>query len=380
MGRVTDGSCNIYTKDNPFIKNNYNYSYNNDAVACYINAGVNLTYQILGSILSGTKNADGTDKPEANAPVAGNDNVDLGPSPQDIANLLAKYDVNAGDNVDPNYSDVEIALEQKKKELAQLETQYKTDLEAYETAKNNYDTAVAKKTKYESQKAAKAKEKAGVDATIDSKKESLTKAETESTDLYNQIESLKHSDSAKTDAVQTEIKRLQEEKKKKDNEVKKLRNELGYDDNDKQIEGKGLFGKQDKLTKEIEEIDKNITGLNVEQLESTMSAAKTKNVEAVEAYRAKVAEIEKDLKTLDAYFGKKSIKNQQNAETETIVKLLKSYNKEKDETKRAAIEKEIKGSIVVYRTKHFDGANPTVDRFIKLFEEDIKSGSATNAL
>lgn len=384
MGRVTDGSVKIYGEgvDQISVPKQNRLNNPNGSHTIAGSFGAVLIPQLLAFGLSQipTDSKAATVDTTKSPSVATNPATLEGPSPQDIANILKKYDVNAEDDINPNYSDIEIALQQKQIELTQLESQYSTELQAFETAKSNYDTAAAKKAQYDSKKAGKQQELAGVNAQIQKKSARLGAIPAEIAAIDAQIQALETGDTATTDTVKTQIRRLNEQKSKLEREQKDLRNELGLDEKENKLEGKGLYGKQAKLDKDIKSIDADITALKLDDLQRTMEAAHTENVKTVEAYRETVAEIDKDLKTLDLYFGKKSINNQKNPETESIVSLLKKYNKETDSTKRANIETEIKGAIAVYRAQHPQGGNPTVDRFIELFEQKKTSGSATTAL
>lgn len=380
MGRLTSGEFNIYGKGNEQIDiarenrlRNPNRSHTTLGVL-----GATLIPQLLAfgasQIASNPSNSDNTNVKKVT------DTISNELSSQDVANILKKYDVDTADEVNPNYSDIEIALQQKRRELAQLETNNKTELSKYETAKAEHEAALNKKGIYERQKVSKQTELSGISAQIDAKNTRLIAIPGEIASIEGQISSLENSESATTDTVKTQIRRLNEQKAKLVREQNDLRKELGLDENGNILEGKGLNGKAAKLNNEIKAIDDDISGLQIEEKQKAVEAAETDNVKSVNAYKEKIAEIESDLQKLDKYFGKKSINNQKNAETESIVKLLKKYNNEKDATKRAALNTEIKGAIAVYKTQHPQGGNPTVDRFINLFEADSSSGSKRTAL
>mgnify|MGYP001073322892 CR=1 FL=1 len=381
MGRLTSGEFNIYGKGREQVDvarenrlRNPNGSHTTLGVL-----GATLIPQLLA--FGATQIANNTSDSEVKSSVKKAPSaVSKELTSQDVANILKKYDVDSTDNVNPNYSDIEIALQQKRRELAQLEATHKTEIQEYETAKANYDAAITKKGEYERQKAVKNTELTSVSSEIQTKSARLSAIPSEIDSIDGQIASLEGSEQANTETVKTQIRRLNEQKNKLVCEQKDLRKELGLDENGNKLEGKGLYGKQATLNAEIKMINDNIKVLNVDELKTTMEAKETENVKTVQAYKDKIAEIESDLKKLDQYFGKKSINNQKNAETESIVNLLKKYNNEKDATKRTALDNEIRGAIAVYKTQHPQGGNPTVDRFIELFEQKKTSGNQTTVL
>lgn len=382
MGRLTSGEFNIYGKGREQIDVARENRLRNPN-------GSHTTLGVLGATLIPQLLAFGATQIADHVSDTSSDKTTVKKAPnsvanelssQDVANILKKYDVDSTDNVNPNYSDIEISLQQKKRELAQLEAAHKTEIQEYETAKAEYDAAVTKKGEYERQKAAKNTELSGITSEIQTKSARLSAIPGEINAIDGQIASLEGSEQANTETIKTQIRRLNEQKNKLVREQKDLRKELGLDENGNKLEGKGLYGKEAKLTKEIQEIDANITALKVNELKTTVEAKETENVKTVQAYKEKIAEIESDLKKLDQYFGKKSINNQKNAETESIVKLLKKYNNEKDATKRTALDNEIRGAITVYKTQHPQGGNPTVDRFIELFEQKKTSGNQATVL
>lgn len=370
MGRVTDGSCKLYTKENPFIPAQKPYEV--DTTAQLITSAMNLGSCILGSILNGSRNADSSTDAGSNA---ADTEAAAAQKKAEIDTILKKYDVDTTDAVDPNYSDVALALEKKTAELNEHEAAHQAELDKYKEAKAILDTANNEKAKYDREIAKKNADLNATDAKITNLKKEWKNNDSQIKNLTSQKETLENSENANTDAVKSKIKSLKAEIKKLTDRQDKINKELGSED------GKGLYGEKQKIQKEIDELNQKITDLDIEKKQKAVNDLSNDVTKAYDDYCSDIDEIKGDLQTLDNYYGKTSIDKQTNKETEAIVTLLKKYNKETDPAKKEKLKKEIAGQITVYDTAVANGApkNPTVEKFKEFFNGNEEEKREINA-
>lgn len=345
MGRITDGSCNIFTKDNPYIVQQNPYKVDN--TAAYVNMGMNAFTGILGSILNGSKNTDGSDKTPSSV-----DTKTPKELKSEINAILDQYDSNPGDNnVDANISDLELKLAEKKNELQQLQQEHTTELANLKVV--------------EDKKAAKSKELNGVTKEYDKKSAKLAnvtatisqnnaKIDDYKVQIKN-LQSLSGNDNkdSKIEELKADIRALEEENKKLTAEQKELETEVG--------EKGSLTTQKANLEGEINTLNNEISTLS----EKVKTVKELDNeIQNIEVDLKKLDDLKKQLKKAE---GKDAIENLTNDETGDITKLIKKLNKAKTPEEKAACQKAVKDALEVYYTKHKQGDNKTIDSLCEIY-------------
>lgn len=335
MGRLADGSCKFYTKENPYIPTQNPYKVDN--TAAYVNMGMNAFTGILGSILNGSKNTDGSDKTD----------VPKGESPRkiqkQIKTLLNKWDSNPNDKkVDANISDLELKLAQKHGELKNKAAEYEINYDDVQNKRADVENKKTKITKIDADIATKTEEIKNLGNNIESIDKEIGRYQNE---LYYKDENGKE---VKNDKIEKKIKELEAQKQALVNEQSSKRKEI------------------DKLNLEKDSLNTEINGINDE-----ISKLDNSNLSTLDAINSDIDQMQADIATLqklksnysDAK-GEDAIKNLTNDETANITAAIKKYTNASAADKETC-KKELMDSLACYYNQHCIGDNKTIDAFAK---------------
>ena len=348
MGRITDGSINIYGKGIDQIDvakqnrlNNPNGSHTTLGVL-----GSTLIPQLLSGVLSYAADSNSA---------SGVDSSSKSKTPEEITKemnaILDKYDSKQGDgNIDANISDLELQIAQKKlvyaKEIKGFESTYK------EVTNNQ---AELKKKNKESQ---------NLGAKIENKSAEIKQVSNKITDNTARIENLKkveYEDNGNGKYVRNE---------QAAKEISRL-----------EAENSELNAKKEKLEAEKQELETKKANVDKEctNIQSKIETADAERVKQLDELDKAIKEMENDLKNLNVLKGqlkkvegKDAIEALTNDETDNITKLVKKLTKASSAEDKAACRKELKDALAVYYAKHEKGANKTIDNFAIYFRFFIR--------